>query len=113
MLAERLMQDDAESIVNAVITAARNGDMTAARIILDRIAPARRDRPIQINIGEVKSASDSLHALGSIITAMAAGDISPEEAAGLAAPIEKLMRAIELVDLEARIVALEAAQHGN
>ncbi len=36
-----LMQDDAERIVNAVITAACNGDMTAAKIILDRICPPR------------------------------------------------------------------------
>jgi hypothetical protein len=42
LLAERLMQDDAEKIVNAVLTAARNGDMMAAKIILDRIAPVRR-----------------------------------------------------------------------
>ena|ERR1700730_6928065 len=42
LLAERLMQDDAENIVNAVLTAARNGDMTAAKIILDRIAFVRR-----------------------------------------------------------------------
>ena len=42
ILAERLMHDDAEKIVNAVIAAACNGDMTAAKIILDRIAPVRR-----------------------------------------------------------------------
>ena len=33
LLAERLMQDDVEKIVNAVLTAARNGDMMAAKII--------------------------------------------------------------------------------
>jgi len=30
LLAERLMQDDVEKIVNAVLTAARNGNMLAA-----------------------------------------------------------------------------------
>jgi hypothetical protein len=44
LMAERLMQDDVENIVNAVLTAARNGDMMAAKIILDRIAPVRRSR---------------------------------------------------------------------
>ena len=48
LLAERLMQDDAERIVNAVITAACNGDMTAAKIILDRICPPRRSRPFHL-----------------------------------------------------------------
>jgi hypothetical protein len=42
LLAEKLMQDDVEKIVNAVLTAARNGDMMAAKIILDRIAPVGR-----------------------------------------------------------------------
>ena len=39
------MQDDAENIVKAVLSKARGGDMTAARIVLDRIVPARRDNP--------------------------------------------------------------------
>jgi hypothetical protein len=38
----KLMQDDAENIVNAVLTAARKGDMTAAKIIFDRLVPLRR-----------------------------------------------------------------------
>src|ERR1700730_10926676 len=36
LMAERLMQDDVGEIVRAVVTAARNGDMMAAKIILDR-----------------------------------------------------------------------------
>ena len=48
LLAERLMQDDVEKIVNAVLTAARNGDMMAAKIILDRIAPVRRSNPFDV-----------------------------------------------------------------
>jgi Family of unknown function (DUF5681) len=50
LLAERLMQDDVEKIVNAVLTAARNGDMMAAiqsnGIIAGRLqkTPANSDR---------------------------------------------------------------------
>jgi hypothetical protein len=40
--AEKLMQGDSEAIVRAVIDAAKGGDMTAARIVLDRIARATR-----------------------------------------------------------------------
>jgi hypothetical protein len=36
ILAEQLMQGDAEDVVRAVIAAAKGGDMTAAKIILDR-----------------------------------------------------------------------------
>jgi hypothetical protein len=44
-LAEKLMAGDAEAVVNAVVTAAKGGDMTAARLVLDRIAPPCRGRP--------------------------------------------------------------------
>jgi hypothetical protein len=37
-----------ENIVNAVLTAARRGDMTAAKIILDRIVPVRRSNSSDI-----------------------------------------------------------------
>ena len=42
LLAEKLMQDDVENVVRAVVKAASEGDMAAAKIILDRIAPVRR-----------------------------------------------------------------------
>jgi hypothetical protein len=45
MLAEKLMQDDARDIVRVVLEAAKGGDMTAARLILERIAPVRRGGP--------------------------------------------------------------------
>ena len=38
-MAEKLMENDATDVVNAVITAAKQGDMVAARLILERIAP--------------------------------------------------------------------------
>jgi hypothetical protein len=56
------MSDDIENVARSVINAAVGGDMTAARIILDRVCPARRDRPISIDITNVATASDSLTA---------------------------------------------------
>ncbi|HLN49346.1 MAG TPA: DUF5681 domain-containing protein [Steroidobacteraceae bacterium] len=39
LMAEKLMQDDAEEVIRAVIEKAKQGDMTAARLIIERIAP--------------------------------------------------------------------------
>ena len=55
LLAERLMQDDVEKIVNAVLTAARNGDMMAAKIILDRIAPVSRRQCVSFDLPKIES----------------------------------------------------------
>ena len=50
VLAEKLMADDVKSIIEAVVAAAKGGDMTAARIVLDRLAPVRRGRPVQFDL---------------------------------------------------------------
>ena len=74
------MQDDAENVVNAVLAAARNGDMTAARIILDRIAPARRDNPVSFDLPKIENASDAVAASSAILNAVASGNLTPSEA---------------------------------
>lgn len=80
LLAERLMQDDTENIVNAVLTAARSGDMTAARIVLDRIAPARRDNPAPFDLPKIKRPADAVAASAAILSAVANGSMTPGDA---------------------------------
>lgn len=50
VLAEQLMADDAENVVRAVVKAAKRGDMAAARIVLDRIVPPRKGRPVKFTV---------------------------------------------------------------
>ena len=49
-MTEKLMAGDAEAVVRAVIDAAKGGDMTAARLVLDRIAPPCRGRPVRLDL---------------------------------------------------------------
>jgi hypothetical protein len=44
------MKKDLGNVVDAVVKAALNGDMTAAKIILDRVAPARRFSPFEFRL---------------------------------------------------------------
>jgi len=107
MLAERLMQDDAENIVNAVLTAARDGDMTAARIVLDRIAPARKGRPVEFELPAIEELGDLVPTIEAVVSAMATGELTPDEASAVAAVIDVKRRTMETVDIERRIAALE------
>jgi hypothetical protein len=75
MLAEKLRQDDVGDIVAAVVKAARNGDMMAAKIILDRIAPVPRTRPF--NLPRVECTDDVIPANAAILEATANGDLAP------------------------------------
>lgn len=95
ILAERLMSDDVESVVAAVLMAAKSGDMVAARIVMDRLAPVRKGAPVPFGLPPIATAEDVDHALSAVTVAMAAGDISPDEASTVAGVIELRRRSIE------------------
>ena len=42
MLAEKLLEDDRDAIVRAVIAAAKGGDPTAMRLCVERLVPLRK-----------------------------------------------------------------------
>jgi hypothetical protein len=107
LLAEKLMEGEAEGVVRKVIDAAVAGDMTAARLILDRIAPPRRGRPVPIALPEVVRAEDVPAALSAVLAAMGCGALTPEEATAVSAVVEVQRRAIETAQLEARLRAVE------
>lgn len=102
------MGEDAEAVTLAIIAQAKAGDMVAARLVLERVCPIRRGRPIQIDLPRIDSTADLLDAQGRVVAAVAAGDLTPEEGSALADILEAKRRAIETMELETRISALEA-----
>lgn len=108
VLAECIMEAGAEQITNAVVAAATRGDMTAAKIVLDRIAPPRRGRCVKFPLGVLETAADVVAAIGAIAEATADGALTPDEAQSVAAVLELKRRAIETVDLERRLIVLES-----
>ena len=103
---ENLMQGQVERVTTAVIEAAAKGDMAAARLILDRIAP-RREPAVSVDIPNIESAADLPMAIAAILQAVAAGDLTPTEAAKITQTIEAAAGAIELHDLDRRIAEIE------
>jgi hypothetical protein len=104
---ERIGQGNAEGILQAVIIAARGGDMQAARIILDRVWPARRGAPVSIDLPAIKTPDDVLAAMNGIAEAVGSGMLTPEEGETLMKLVEATRHAIDSVDLARRIEALE------
>ncbi|WP_395688569.1 DUF5681 domain-containing protein [Aestuariivirga sp.] len=107
---EGLMQGRAEAITQRVVNAALEGDMAAVKLVIDRIAPARKSRPIQIDLPEVNDAAGIAQAQATVVAAVAGGEITPEEATGLSGLLEGLRRALETGELEARIRRLEGRE---
>jgi hypothetical protein len=108
---DRIGESAAQGLLQTVITKALDGDMMAARILLDRAWPARRGRPVVFDAPRVETAADVVRALGHILDATASGQLTIEEAAGLAAIIETQRKAIETTELDARLSELERRQN--
>ena len=104
---EALLDGEAEAITRKAIEKALEGDMTAIRLCLERILPTIKSRPIEIDLPPVETAQDIQAAHGAVIAAMAKGEITPDDAGTIAGVLEARRRAIETVELEARMVALE------
>jgi hypothetical protein len=108
-MAERRLQDGLEAVVAAIIEAARAGDMAAARLVLDRVLPAPRDRYISFTLRPIACADDARKASADILAAVAKGQITPAEAEAVAKLLHNFIAASELREFERWLEALEAA----
>lgn len=105
---EKLLDADAKAITRKAIDLAKGGDVTALRLCLERIAPVRRGRIIVVqDMPDVKTASDVPVAISFILAAVAAGDLTADEAADFTAILDRFTRAIEVTDLEQRLATIE------
>jgi hypothetical protein len=104
---DKIADDAGEDILKKMVEAAKDGDRHAADLVLQRIWPARKSRPIVLTLPAIQSASDVVAAVGAIADAVGAGEITPDEGQAVASILEAKRRAIETVDLEARLSALE------
>ena len=107
LILDALADGEAETILQKQIDLAKEGDQRAAEVILSRVWPARKSRPVALNLPAMESAADVVKALSVVAASMASGEITPEEAQAVAAVLEGKRRAVETVALEARIAALE------
>lgn len=105
---EVLLEGQHEELTAKAVELALAGDMTAMRLCLDRIAPARKDAPISFALPPIKSAADTVAASSALLDAVAAGDVTPDEAGRVMALLTSHKALVEAGDLEQRIEALEA-----
>ena len=110
LLLDRMADGEAEAVLQAVLSAAKGGDVGAAKVLLDRIWPARKGRPTPLPLPSVRTAADTTEALGAVVAAVADGTLTAEEAQAVGAVLEMQRKAIETQELERRIAALEAAK---
>ncbi|NHM17652.1 hypothetical protein [Tritonibacter mobilis] len=102
-----LLDGEAEGLTRKAVELALDGDTTALRLCLERIAPAKKDAPVQFDLPPMQSAADAAKAAGAVLDAVALGDVTPTEGAHIMQLVETYRRTLETTELEARVAALE------
>jgi len=107
-LVETLFEGEVAEIAQKALELARAGNIDCIRMVLDRVAPVRRGRPVNFKLPRVSHAADIVECFNGILRSCANGTLTVEEAQALASVVEAGSRAIVARDLEDRIERLEA-----
>jgi propanediol dehydratase small subunit len=95
-------------VLDSVFQKAIAGDMTAAKMLLDRTLPNKRPEQERVEISHTGSIpSDAQNVLRSVLD----GDVSPDVGASLLSAMTSVLKAIEVEDLAKRIEALEGKEN--
>jgi hypothetical protein len=94
-LREALKDGEDAAAARIVIDKALSGDAVAARFIVDRLMPRPRSRTIELDLPQGAGAADILAASNATIAAMAAGEITPDEALTVTRVLDGRLRALK------------------
>ena len=103
-----LLEGQAEALTQRAVELALEGDTTALRLCLERIAPPRKDNPVQFPLPRMATAHDAAQAAGAVLEAVSMGELTPTEGAQVMGLVDSFRRTLEVTELEARVAALEA-----
>jgi hypothetical protein len=109
--AEALSDDDAGQIVKAIIKKARRGDLTAAKLVLDRLWPCQKGHTIEFALPPTDDANGAMQAHKTLLQLLAGGTLTADEAEAVSGLLTTQLRAIETAEIEQRLCALEVASH--
>ena len=95
-------------VLDSVFQRAIAGDMTAAKMLLDRTLPNKRPEPERVEISHTGNIpTDAQNVLRSVLD----GEVSPDIGASLLSAMTSVLKAIEVEELAKRIEALEEAKN--
>ena len=75
--------------------------------------PPRRERTVCFQLPALQSVADAASAMGSITAGVAAGKVTPHEAAEFSKLIEAYVKALEAGEFDLRLRAIEEKGHAN
>src|SRR4051794_3948626 len=108
-----LAAESIEAVFQAVLTAAtQDGDMAAARLLVDRVIPSRRGAPVSFHIRPLKTPEHCALAYADLLDDVGEGRLTPDEAQTISTIVAKRAELFPSVELAAEIEALKAQLAG-
>jgi hypothetical protein len=105
---DQLVAESSAELIEAALKEARAGNVKAIEMLLRRIWPARRGRPVEIEVPEIRGIPDLVPATAAVTNAVLSGEATPQEGAAVARVIDAHGNMIELVDFDRQLSELEA-----
>jgi hypothetical protein len=97
---DRIAVEAARELIDVAIAQARNGNMVALKLVLDRAWPLHRRRPIEIDAPALERADDFLPAQAALTDAVLAGDVDPREGTIIASLLDEQRRRVKYHKIE-------------
>ena len=104
---EALLEGQAEALTQKAVDMALAGDTVALRLCLERIYPARRDRPVTFALPPITSARDAADISAAVMAAVSNGDITLSEASEIGKLIDSYVKAYQTAELNDRVACVE------
>jgi hypothetical protein len=103
-----LLGGDLEAITRECVRQAKEGNLMAVKLVLDKLIPSVKELPLSLSLPKVEGGADLPAALSAVMVAVAQGKITPGEGQALTAMLEAFRKGLELTDIEARLTFLES-----
>ncbi len=100
MLAAALSDHEGHKIARVVIDKAVAGDPVAARFVIGHLTPRPRGRAIALDMPDGARAGDTVAAFNATLLAMAAGEITPDEALTVTRVFDGRFKALKAWEIE-------------
>ncbi len=104
---DELLEGQAQALAQKAIEMALGGDVLAMKLCIERLAPARRERQMLLQLPAPSTGDTIAAGFGNLASALTNGELTPSEANSAAQVLESACRAMETTELARRVEELE------
>lgn len=105
------LEEHAEILIKKCVHMALQGNTTAMRLCMEQLTPTRRQRVVRFKMPSIRTMAGVDAASEAVVKGVARGQITPGEGEAFTGMLEGRRKIIETEQFEARLKALEEAQH--